>query len=97
MGDLSKGLQLFEATVVPKIFVVSKFGESFGITCPPSSLGATVIEKLLEVEKLLGYKPDPVMGKYFVRFMQRYMKESTTILRNILWHGIKGCRIRAFE
>lgn len=52
-------------------------------------MDATVIEKLLKVEKLLGYKPDPEVGEYFVRFMQRYMKESATVLRTYFGMELK--------
>lgn len=55
---------MIEATMVPKIFVASKGGKSSGITFLPSSLDATVMGDLLEVEKLLGCKPKTKVGEH---------------------------------
>lgn len=56
--------------MTPEIFITSKVRESFGITFPPSSLDAIVIGNLLEVEKLLGYKPDAEVVEHFMYCIQ---------------------------
>lgn len=45
-------------------------------------VGCKSYENLVEVEKLLGYKPNEKMEEHFMRCMQRYMKESASILRS---------------
>lgn len=74
--------QVLDATMVPEIFVASKVGESFGTVFLPSSLDATVMEDLLEVEKSFGYKPKTEVGEHFMHCMQQYMKEKTSIFHS---------------
>ena len=80
VDDLPKDLQDVEVAVVLGISIASKIGESFSITFPNSSLDAIVMQDLLEVEKLIGYKREAEIEGHFTHCIQRYMKENASII-----------------